>query len=1010
MEHELWNLKVKEYDVVAYTQRFNELALMCPRMVKPERVKVDAYIRGLTDNIKGEVISSKPADLNEANSQKQENARAMVTAPTDGKLPLCEQRFTRHVCQCTIKCHKCGKVGHEARYCKEKSVATGANIQPIWTCYDCGEKGSDRSFMDTRFNVMLDIDLIQIGASYEVELADGRIASTNTVLKGFTLNFVNRIFEIDLMPIDLGTFDVIIGMDWLVKHDAVIVCGEKVVRIPHRNEMLIFESNEGVSRLKVISYIKACKYVEQGCHLFLTYVMESKSKEKRMEDVHVIRDFPDVFPKELPGLPPPRQVEIQINLVPGAAPVTRAPYRLAPSEMKELSIQLQELLEKGFIHYRELNKLAVKNRYPLPRIDDLFDQLQGSSVYSKIDLRSGYHQLRIKEEDISITTFRTRYGHFEFHVMPFGLTNAPAMFMDLMNRVCKPYLDEFIIVFIDDILVYSKDIEEHEKHLKIILELLKKERLYVKFYKCDFWLDSVQFLGHVIDRSGVHVDYAKIEAIKSWAASTTPTEVRQFLGLARYYRRFIEALPEGTKDFMVYCDASLKGYGAVLMQREKVIAYASRQLKVHEENYTTHDLELGAVVLALRLWRHYLYETKCVIKLLSDYDFEIRYHPGKANVVADALSWKGRIKPLRVRALMMTIHNDLLKRIRKAREGAMKKKYVRIENLELNLRQQRWIELLSDYDCEIPYHHGNNALSRKERIKPLRVRALMMTIYNDLPKRIREAQEGAIKKNGLRNLVMHESHKSKYSIHPGSDKMYQDLKPLYRWPNMKDDIATYVSKCMMCAKVKAEHQKPSGLLQQPEIPVAPYEALYGRKCRSHVCWSEVGDSQLTGPELIRDTTEKIIHIRNRLLASRSRQKSYANKRLKPLEIKVGDMVLLKVSPWKSVVCFGKRGKLSPRKILARVGHVAYTLELPEELKGIHSTFLVTNLKKCLAEDDVVFSIDEIQLDDKLHMIEEPVEVVDRKQRGPEFTWEHEDRIKKKYPHLFTSKDKARKSR
>ncbi|GJW39027.1 putative reverse transcriptase domain-containing protein [Tanacetum coccineum] len=264
-------------------------------------------------------------------------------------------------------------------------------------------------------------------------------------------------------------------------------------------------------------------------------------------------------------MPPPRQVEFRIDLVPGVAPVARTPYRLAPSEMKELSVQLQELLEKGFIRpssspwgapvlfvkkkygsfrmcidYRELNKLIVKNRYPLLRIDDLFDQLQGSSVYSKIDLRSGYHQLHIKVEDIPITTFRTQYGHFEFQVMSFGLTNAPAVFMHLMNRVCKPYLDKFVIVFIDDILIYSKNNGEHEKHLRIILQLLKKERLYAKFSKCVFWLDSVQFLGHVIDRSGVHVDPAKIEAIKSWVAPTTPTEVRQFLRLARYYWRFIE--------------------------------------------------------------------------------------------------------------------------------------------------------------------------------------------------------------------------------------------------------------------------------------------------------------------------------------------------------------------------------------------------------------------------------------------------------------------------------------
>ncbi|GKC94690.1 putative reverse transcriptase domain-containing protein [Tanacetum coccineum] len=393
------------------------------------------------------------------------------------------------------------------------------------------DSGSDRSFMNTRFSSLLHIKLIKIEDSYEVELADGRVVSSNTILKGFALSLVNHVFEIDLMPIELGTFGVIISMDWLVKHDAVIVCGEKVVRIPYGNKMLIVEGDKGVSRLKVISCIKARKYIKRGCHLFLAHDTESESKEKRIEDVPMIRDFPEVFPEELPGLPPPRQVEFRIDLVPGAAHVARTPYRLAQSEMKELSVQLQELLEKEFIRpssspwgapvlfvkkkdgsfrmcidYRELNKLTVKNHYPLLRIEDLFDQLQGSSVYSKIDLRLGYHQLRIKEEDILITAFRTWYGHFEFQVMPFGLTNVPAVFIDLINRVCKSYLDKFVIVFIDDILVYSKDEEEHGRHLKIILELLKKERLYAKFLNCDFWLDSVQFLGHVINCSGVHVD------------------------------------------------------------------------------------------------------------------------------------------------------------------------------------------------------------------------------------------------------------------------------------------------------------------------------------------------------------------------------------------------------------------------------------------------------------------------------------------------------------------------
>ncbi|GJX21090.1 putative reverse transcriptase domain-containing protein [Tanacetum coccineum] len=412
-------------------------------MVEQERVKVDAYIQGLTDNIKGEVTSSKPADLNEV--------IPMVIAPTDGKLPLWERCFTHHVGQCTIKCHKCGKVGHKARYYRDKSVATGANAQPIWTCYDCGEQGhtrnqcpkkvkqkevgevrgrayaikdakpkgpnvvtgkfllnnqyafvlfdlgSDRSFVNTRFSSLLDIKPIKIEDSYEVELADGRVVITNTILKGCTLSLVNHIFEIDLMPIELGTFDVIIGMDWLVKHDAVIVCGEKVVRIPYENKTLIVEGDKGGSLLKIISCIKARKYVKQGCHLFLAHVTKKKLKEKRMKDVPVIRDFPE----ELPGLSPPRQVEFRIDLVRGAAPVARAPYKLAPSEMKELSVQLLELLEKGFIH-------LSSSPWGAPIIDDLFDQLQGSSVYSKIDLRSGYHQLRIKEEDIPITAFRTR--------------------------------------------------------------------------------------------------------------------------------------------------------------------------------------------------------------------------------------------------------------------------------------------------------------------------------------------------------------------------------------------------------------------------------------------------------------------------------------------------------------------------------------------------------------------------------------------------------------------------
>ncbi|GKE84873.1 putative nucleotidyltransferase, ribonuclease H, partial [Tanacetum coccineum] len=392
---------------------------------------------------------------------------------------------------------------------------------------------------------------------------------------------------------------------------------------------------------------------------------------------------------DLSGLPPIQEIKFRIELTPGTTPVAKSPYRLAPSELEELFGQLKELQDNSTkliaLGSIELNKLTIKIRYPLPRIDDLFDQLQGSQFFSKIDLRSGYHQLRVHEDDIPKTAFRTRYRHFEFTVMPFGLTNAPTVFMDLMNRVCRPYLNKLVIVSIDDILIYSKTREEHVEHLRLVLGLLKKEKLYAKFSKCVFWLREVQFLRHVINGDGIHVDPSKIEAVKNWKAPRTPTEVRSFLGLAGYYHRFIEnfseitksltiltqkALPDGPEDFVVYCDASKIGLGCVLMQRGKVIAYASRQLKIHEKNYTTHDLELGAVVFALKIWRHYLYGTKS-IELFSDYDCEIRYHPSKMNVVADALCRKERVNSKRVRAMNMILQSSIKDRILAAQKEAV---------------------------------------------------------------------------------------------------------------------------------------------------------------------------------------------------------------------------------------------------------------------------------------------------------------------------------------------------
>ncbi|GKD91676.1 putative reverse transcriptase domain-containing protein [Tanacetum coccineum] len=341
-----------------------------------------------------------------------------------------------------------------------------------------------------------------------------------------------------------------------------------------------------------------------------------KVSELKLKDIPVVREFPGVFPKELLGLPLSREVEFRIDLIPGAVPVAKSLYHLAPMEMQELSNQLKELQEKD---YQELNKLTIKNRYPLPKIDDLFDQLQGS---------------------------RMRYGHFKFTVMPFGLTNAPAVFMDIMNCVCKLYLDKFVIVFIDDILIYSKSKEEHEVHLKLILELLEKEKLFRKFSKCEFWLQKVHFLGDVVNSEGIHVDPSKIEAVKNWKPPKTPTEICSFLGLVGYYRRFIANFSKIAKPLSMLTQKSKKFEWG---DENKVIAYASRQLKIHEKNYTTHDLELGAV-----------------IELFSDYDCKIRYHPGKANVVADALSRKERMKPIRARAMNMTIYFSLKSRILEA--------------------------------------------------------------------------------------------------------------------------------------------------------------------------------------------------------------------------------------------------------------------------------------------------------------------------------------------------------
>ncbi|GJU08722.1 putative reverse transcriptase domain-containing protein [Tanacetum coccineum] len=820
MDTRLWNLTVKGNDLTTYTRRFQELVLLYTIMVPDKEDKVGRFIGGLPNNIQRNVIAAEPTRLQDAirvannlmdqklkgYARNVENKIRFDNNPRDNrgqqptfKRQMLEAKMWQGLIRpeatrkrvmlglspiatstgCTMKGRKdCPKLRNQNHRNKTgsneattKAYAIGGGANPdsnvvmgtflLNNCYAymLFDSGADRSFVSSTFSALLDVSPSTLDTSYDVEIADGRISEINVILRGCTLGLLGHPFDIDLMLVELGSFDVIIGMEWLAKYHAVIVCDEKIVRIPYGDE-----------------------YIQKGCQVYLVQVTskktEDKSEEKRLEDVSIVQEFPEVFPEDLPGLPPARQVEFQIDLFPGA-PV--------------LFVKKKDGSFRMCIDYHELNKLTVKNRYPLLKINDLFDQLQGSRVYSKIDLRSGYHQPRVREEDIPKMAFRTRYGYYEFQVMLLGLTNVQTVFMDLMNRVCKPYQDRFMIVFIDDILIYSKSKKEQEGHLKLVLKLVKEKELYAKFSKCEFWLSKVLFLGHVIDSEGIHVDPAKIESIKDWAPMTKLTqksvkfdwgekaEAAFQLLKQKLCSAPILALPEGSENFVV-----------------------------HEKNYTTHDLELGVVVFTLKMWRHCLYGTKCVV---------------------------------------FTDHKSL--------------QHI-LDQKELNMRQRRWLELLSDYDCEIRYHPGKanvvaDALSRKERIKPLRVWALVMTIGLNLPKQILSAQSEARKEENfitedlhgminklepradetlclnnrswipcygdLRALIMHESHKSKYSIHPGSDKMYQDMKKLYWWPNMKAEIATYVSKCLTCAKVKIEYQKPSGLLVQPEIPQWRWENI-----------------------------------------------------------------------------------------------------------------------------------------------------------------------------------------
>ncbi|GJU46171.1 putative reverse transcriptase domain-containing protein [Tanacetum coccineum] len=990
-------------DHAGYTNRFHELAKLVPHLVTPETKRVTRYINGLPSQIRGMLRATQPATIQAAiltariltdeavRSGTLAKAAAVPPARENGNFP---------------KYARCKGYHAEKGPCQDPNVVTGTYSLNNLYATVIFDSDADFSFISTKFAPLLNEKPSIANLGYVIEVANGKKEEVDRIFRGCRLELGDSIFPIDLIPLGQGSFDVIVGMDWLSNQKAVIVCHEKIVRIPvEGGKVLCVQGERNVGKTKTL--------------------MSTKANEPMLSDIPIIRDFEDVFPDDLSGLPPQRQVEFRINLIPGATPIAKSPYRLAPSEMQELSEQLQ----------------------------------------------------------------KTRYGHFEFTIMPFGLTNALVVFMDLMNRVCKPYLDKFVIVFIDDILIYSKTKEDHENHLRLMLELLRKEKLYAKFSKCEFWLQEVHFLGHVVNHDGIHVDPRKIEAVKSWKALRTPSKVRSFLGLAGYYRRFIKNISKIAKpltsltqknqkveDFVVYCDASNQGLRCVLMQRDKKNQKYEWGEKQEESFQTLKDNLCNAQILSLP-------------DGVEDF---VVYYDASNQGLGCVLMQRDKSG---VKGLILATQGEAFKDENVIAEG-LNGTYQQMEKKEdgsLHYMDRIWVPLVGD----------------------------------------------------VRTKIMDETHKTRCFVHPGVDKMYYDLRDMYWWLGMKKEVAIYVSKCLTCAKVKAEHQRPSGLLQPPEIPewkwekiaidfitklprsssghdaiwvivdrltksahflairedysmeklarlyideivarhgvptsiisdrdgrftsrflqtmqkalgtrldmstiyhpqtdgqsertiqmledmlrayhssirCAPFEALYGRKCRSPVLWAKIGDSRLIGPELVQEMTDKVVVIQDRFKAARDRQKSYADNRKKHLEFQVGDHVMLKVSTWKGVVRFGKKGKLSPRfvgpfEILERIGSMAYRLRLPEKLSSVHDTFHVSNLKKCLADANLHVPLNEIKVNKTLRFVEEPLKITDREvktlkrskipivkvrwnsKHGPEFTWEREDYMKAKYP-------------
>ncbi|XP_052728517.1 uncharacterized protein LOC108327384 [Vigna angularis] len=882
-------------------------------------------------------------------------------------------------------------------------------------------------------------------------------------------------------------------------------CGAKELIFPEE-----YEEELGVT----LSQIKEDIMEGASCFLIMTHEDREvtdksfeRSSNKYTEGRTVVDEFPDVFPDEVPGLPPVREVEFTIDLIEELMDKRFIRPSVSPWGAPMLLVKKKDGSSRLCIDYRQLNKLTIKNRYPLPRIDDLLDQLHGASVFSKIDLRSGYHQIPVKEGDIQKTAFRSRYGHYEYVVMPFGVTNAPAVFMDYMNRIFRPYLDRFVVVFIDDILIYSKSCEEHEEHLRLVLGVLRENELYAKFTKCEFWMKEVQFFGHVVSADGISVDPAKVRAVLEWESPRSVTEVRSFVGLAGYYRRFIEGfskivapltqltrkdhpfawtdrcessfqelkrkltsapvlvIPDTAKPFKVYCDASHQGLGCVLMQEKRAVAYASRQLKIHERNYPTHDLELAAELnMRQRRW----------LEFLKDYDFELLYHPGKANVVADALSRKA-------------VHVSVM----------MVKELSLVESFrDLRLQFELGANVIKCCNLRISSNVFDRIKTKQREDEDLV--KILSALGTDQAKHFNTGTDGMLRYMGrtcvpndgdLKRIILEEGHHSRLSIHPAAGNSRMEVGQHFN--GLHDSFASHgqesrfhlgdsgssykecpLPSCQLEDSLQSElgsklqmssayHPQTDGqsertiqtledLLRtcvldhmgvwdevlplveftynnsfQSSIGMAPFEALYGRKCRTPLCWFQEGESILTGPELVQQTTEKVKLIQERLKTSRSRQKSYADKRRRPLEFKAGDHVFLRINPTTGVGRTLRSKKLSPKfvgpyQITRKIGPVAGEMALPPQLSNLHPVFHVSQLRKYISDPSHILELEDVRFRQDRTLEMKPVRIEDvrtklykRKDvrlvkvvwddKTGDSTWEVEDAMRDLYPHLFPGK-------